>query len=104
MRKLSVAVLSCLVALVGFSGIASASATIDLLWGGVNTNTSPASSSSLITLDIVLTAGPQEVVQSGVSVDYSGTGLSVVSFLNAPNGFAPFTQSLGPNTDSGTQG
>ena len=104
MRKFFAAAVASAVALVGFAGIASASATLDLIWAdngtdeigpGVPDNTS-------ITLQVILTAGAGGSQGAGVSVDYSGVGdLTVVSFASTPGGPLPFP--LGTTTDTGSR-
>ena len=76
------------VALVGFAGAANASATIDLIWADTGTNQiSNVNTSSRITLQVILTAGPAGSMGAGVSVDYSaalGT-LAVLGYANTPS-------------------
>ncbi len=98
------AALSSAVALVGFAGMANASATVDLVWidiSSVDTAGNPiclkpakrncpvlgseltgAGVSDLITLGVLITAGPQRLLAAGVDVDYSGAQpkISVDSF------------------------
>ena len=92
MRKFSVGVLGGLVAMLCFAGSAHASATIDLIWSGGGTVITPASSSTTITLNVVLTAGPGDISSYSFDVDYSG--VTVASFTNVPNGVAPFAFAL----------
>ena len=79
---------SSVAALVGFAGAANASATIDLIWADTGTDTiTNVNSSSFITLQVILTAGPNGSIGAGVGVDYSaalGT-LSVLGFANTPS-------------------
>ncbi len=85
---------SSVVALVGFAGAANASATIDLIWADTGTDTiTNVNSSSAITLQVILTAGPNGSQGAVVSVDYSaalGT-LSVLGFASTPGGALPLT-------------
>jgi hypothetical protein len=73
MRNLTVNLVCSLIALAGFAGSASASATIDLIWAATGTDTfsgSVAPSSSIV-LNVVLTAGPNNSDGGGISIDYS---------------------------------
>ena len=82
-------------ALVGFAGAANASATIDLIWADTGTNmiSSVISSSSSITLQVILTAGPDGSQGAGgsqgasVSVDYGAAlgKLVVIGFASTPS-------------------
>jgi len=101
MRKFFAAAVASAVALVGFAGIASASATIDLIWAGNSTDTTgTVLDSSNITLQVILTAGAAGSQGAGVSVDYSGvSGLTAVSFASTPAG--PLPLGLGSTTDLG---
>jgi hypothetical protein len=106
MRAFLVGLISGLVALAGFAGSASASATIDLIWVGSGTNTtSSVVSSSNIQLNVVLTAGANGSLGAAVSVDYAALALipdfSVVTFSSVTSGFLPIT--VGAPSDSGTQ-
>jgi hypothetical protein len=81
---------SGLIALAGLAGTANASATVELIWQSTGTGdiTGLAVSDS-ITLDLVLTAGPNGSNGGSVSVDYSavvGT-LSVTGFSNTLDAF-----------------
>jgi len=110
MRKFFAVAMGSLVALVGLAGVASASATVDLIWIDVsNTNTAGAAictfpanrncppdprspdsgvtissiaTSDSITLAVVVTAGPLGLNGGGVSVDYRDAlpKLSVTAF------------------------
>ena len=98
---------SSVAALVGFAGAANASATIDLIWAVSGTaTTSILATSSNITLQVILTAGPAGSAGAGVSVDYSaavGT-LSVIGFASTPSAFGgalPLT--VGATTDLGSR-
>jgi hypothetical protein len=96
---------SSVAALVGFAGAANASATIDLIWADSGTDTtSIASTSSIITLQVILTAGPNGSQGAGVSVDYGATKgkLVVLGYASTASGSAlPFT--LGDTIDTGTR-
>jgi hypothetical protein len=106
MRKFTVGLVSGLVALAGFAGSASASATIDLIWvvSGTDT-TSNVVVSGNITLNVVLTAGANGSLGAAVSVDYAALALipdfSIVTFASVTSGFLPIT--VGSPSDSGTQ-
>ena len=76
------------VALMGFAGAANASATIDLIRVGSGTaTTSILATSSSITLQVILIAGPAGSAGAGVSVDYSTVvgKLSVLGYASTPN-------------------
>jgi hypothetical protein len=79
-----------LIALVGLAGTANASATVDLIWQSSGTDTiSGLAISDSITLDVMLTAGPNGSLGASVSIDYSaviGT-LSVTGVSNTLDGF-----------------
>jgi hypothetical protein len=105
MRAFFVGLTGSLVALAGFAGSASASATIDLIWAGSGTaTTSGVVSSSSITLNVVLTAGAKGVLAIGMSIDYTAlagdftVGGNFQSFQGGP-----LPGGLGSTTDSGTQ-
>jgi len=107
MRKFIAVALGSVVALVGFAGAASASATVDLIWreSGTDTVESVAIGSS-ITADVVLTAGAGGISSAGLSIDYSdglaaGT-TSLVSFVCTADG-AFFQFCLSNGEDSGSQ-
>jgi len=95
---------SSVAALVGFAGAASASATIDLIWAGSGTaTTSILATSSDITLNVILTAGPAGSSGAGVSIDYStavGT-LSVIGYMATPGSAFPI--SFIPPIDTGSR-
>ena len=101
MRTLLVGTMAGLAALVGFASSASATATVDLLWNGTTatlTDPTGSASSTLITLNIVITAGAQGVASYTLSVLYDPLKLVVNSFSNtALPGFNP----LGTIVDSG---
>jgi hypothetical protein len=103
MRKFFVGSFCGLIALVGFAGTSSASATIDLIWANSGTSTtSIAASSTSIVLQVILTAGPGGSQGAGVSVDYSTVaGLSVLGYLSTPGG--PLPLALGVTSDTGTR-
>jgi len=92
-------------ALVGFAGAANASATIDLIWAANGTNEIHLSqnNSSVITLQVILTAGPAGSQGAGVSVDYSGAlpDFSVVTFASTIGGPLPLL--LGDTIDTGSR-
>ncbi len=96
------------VALVGFAGAANASATIDLIWAASGTDQiTLANTSSAITLQVILTAGPNGSVGAGVSVDYSGVlpKLTVLGFASTPSEGAdsPLPLVVGTTTDTGSR-
>ncbi len=104
MRKFLVGMAGGLIALAGFAGAASASATIDLIWAASGTNTtSIALASSNITLNVILTAGANGSAGGGMSIDYTAlvADFSVVSFQSFQGG--PLPLGLGATTDTGTQ-
>jgi hypothetical protein len=94
MRNFTIGFVSGLVALAGFAGSASASATIDLIWDATGTATisGAQATSANIVLNVVLTAGPNESFGGGVTVDYSAvfTDFSVVTY-SAEGGSLPDT-------------
>jgi hypothetical protein len=103
MRNFTVGLVSGLIALAGFAGSASASATIDLLWAANGTDTISGAqvTSTSIVLNVVLTAGTDGVNAAGISVDYSALlgDFSVVAFSSAWG--APLGVPLGtPSNDS----
>jgi hypothetical protein len=104
MRKFFAAVVVSAVALVGFAGVASASATVDLIWAdGTDTIGPGVVDSSTPVMSVILTAGPLGSTGAGVSIDYSQvTGLTVVSFLSTPS-FPALPASLGTTTDNGSR-
>lgn len=103
MRKFFAAAVASAVALVGFAGMANASATIDLIWAANGTDTiGPLPDNTPITLRVILTAGPNGSQGAGVSVDYSGvTDLSVITFASTIGGPLPLL--LGSTTDTGSR-
>ena len=92
------------VALVGFAGAANASATIDLIWADTGTDRiTNVNTSSAITLQVILTGGPNGSRGARVSVDYGaalGT-LSVLGFASTPGG--PLTLTGFPPIDTGSR-
>jgi hypothetical protein len=104
MRAFLVGLVSGLIALAGFAGSASASATIDLIWQNSGTaTTSNVVTSSNITLDVVLTPGANGSLGAAVSVDYSALvgDFTIISFQSTTSGLLPMT--IPPTLDSGTQ-
>ncbi len=104
----SAAAVGSVVALVGFAGAANASATIDLIWADTGTDTiTNANSSSAITLQVILTAGPNGSEGAGVSVDYGATKgkLVVLGYANTPSeGFdSALPIQLGDPIDTGSR-
>ncbi len=98
------AAVGSLVALVGFAGAANASATIDLIWAASGTDETGFSvnDSSAVTLQVILTAGPNGSQGAGVSVDYSmAPGLSVITFAATVGGPLPLL--LGTPYDTGSR-
>ncbi len=104
MRKFFAVAMGSLVALAGFAGVASASATVDLVWINVSTtstsgaviclraakrncpvlgsnlghtSTSTVAVSDSITLAVILTPGANDSIGAGVSVDYGIVGSTV---------------------------
>ena len=95
---------SSVAALVGLAGAANASATIDLIWADSGTDTiTNVNTSSAITLQVILTAGPNGSIGAGVSVDYSEalSTLSVIGYASTPSDQLPLN--VGLTIDSGTQ-
>ncbi|MCH7643352.1 MAG: hypothetical protein IH974_00830 [Myxococcales bacterium] len=91
-------------ALVGFAGAANASATIDLIWDATGTNEiSDLVVPTTLTLNVILTAGPNGSQAAGVSVDYSTVfgQLVVLGFASTPGGPLPIL--LGSTIDTGTR-
>lgn len=87
MRTSILGIVGSLVALVGFASTASAIATIDLLWNGVSSNATIATSSS-ISLHVVYSNDTLTTGIVSVSIDYSDANgkYSVVAIVNNPNG------------------
>ena len=91
-------------ALVGFAGAANASATIDLIWADTGTNQiSNVYTSSAITLQVILTAGPNGSQGAAVSVDYSAVlvALSMLGFASTPG--APLPLIIVETVDTGSR-
>jgi len=99
MKTVLIGLVSGVIALVGLSGTANASATVDLIWQSTGTGTiSGLSVSDSITLDVVITAGVLGSNGGQVSVDYSaavGT-LSVTGFSNTLDGYWFFSPNFAP--------
>ena len=78
MRNFTVGLVSGLVALLGFAGSASASATIDLIWAATGTDTisGAQATSTDIVLNVVLTAGAGDSLGASLSVDYTALALA----------------------------
>ncbi len=101
-RRFAVACFATL-SLVVTSGLARASATIDLIWSDTGTdllNLTSANTSSTYTLNIILTAGAEGFLGGGVSVNYGDAlpYLSVVQFGSVTTPiFLPFN--LGSTTN-----
>ena len=94
---------SSVVALVGFAGAANASATIDLIWADTGTDTiSGVNTSSAITLQVILTAGPNGSQGAVVSVDYSAAAskLTVLGYASTPGGELPLQLGSPINTET----
>jgi hypothetical protein len=105
MKTVSIGLVSGVIALVGLSGTANASATVDLIWQSTGTGTiSGLSVSDSITLDVVITAGLLGSNGGQVSIDYSAAvasgALSVTGFSNTLDGYWFFSPN-GPATDPG---
>ena len=104
-RNFTVALASGLVALAGFAGSASASATVDLIWAATGTNTISGvqATSTDIVLNVVLTAGAADSLGGSVSIDYSALGLagSVVTFSSTAF-TPPLPFNLGTASDTGS--
>ncbi len=99
---------SSVAALVGFAGAANASATIDLIWADTGTNQiSNVNTSSAITLQVILTAGPNGSSGAGVSVDYGATKgkLVVLGYASTPSegDDSPLPFQLGPTINTGSR-
>jgi len=107
MRKFIVGLVGGLIALAGFAGSSSASATIDLIWANSGTaTTSVLASDTGIVLRVIVTAGPGGVQGAGVSVDYSDLlgDAFVTSFANTPcTNPCTLPSTLGPAIDTGSR-
>jgi hypothetical protein len=104
MRNFTVGLVSGLAALVGFAGSANASATIDLVWASTGTNTASfLSSGATDTVSIILTAGPNDSIGAGVTIDYSALGaLFTVTAFSSTAFTMPLPFNLGSTVDTGT--
>jgi hypothetical protein len=105
MRTGLIGLVSGVIALVGLSGTANASATVDLIWQITGTGTiSGLSISDSITLDVVITAGVLGSNGGQVSIDYSAAAasgaLSVTAYSNTMDGYW-FIDPNGAPTDPG---
>jgi hypothetical protein len=92
MRTVLIGLVSGSIALVGLSGTANASATVDLIWQSTSTGSiSGLSISDSITLDVVITAGVLGSNGGQVSIDYSAAvasgALSVTAYSNTLDGY-----------------
>jgi hypothetical protein len=88
----------------GGAGAANASATIDLIWADTGTNEmSNVELSAAITLQVILTTGPNGSQGAGISVDYSSvlSTLAVVGYMSTPGGGLPLI--LGSTSDTGSR-
>jgi hypothetical protein len=102
----SVVAVGCAMASFGIAGSARASATIDLIWADTGTNEvylESGATPSELTLQVILTAGPNGSNGAGVSVDYSGLTDQqyVVRFSSTPGGPLPIV--LGMTADTGSR-
>jgi len=104
MRKFFAAAVASAVALVGFAGMAGASATIDLIWAGDGTNTTLDSSGQTAVLNVILTPGPGNSDGAGISIDYSAAlgALTVTAFKS--NQVSPLNVGLGVTTNDDVNG
>jgi uncharacterized membrane protein len=106
---LAAAAVGSAVALVGFAGAANASATVDLIWAKNGTDQiSAVNLSSAITLQVILTAGPNGSYGAGVSIDYNPTAGKLVmlgysSTPSDPEGDNLLPLQLGDPIDTGTR-
>ncbi|MBW1843250.1 MAG: PEP-CTERM sorting domain-containing protein [Deltaproteobacteria bacterium] len=106
MRKFIVGLVGGLVALVGFAGSSSASATIDLIWATSGTaTTSILASDTGIVLEVWITSGAGGIQGAGISVDYSTLCVGcITSFTNNPSaGADPMPLVLGSTNDTGSR-
>jgi hypothetical protein len=104
MRNFTVGLVCCLVALAGFAGSASASATIDLIWSSSGTSTANfISSGQSDTLSIVLTAGVNDSHGGGITIDYTAlAGYFTVTTFSSTAFTPPLPINLGSTLDTGT--
>jgi len=104
MRKFIVGLMGGLIALAGFAGSASASATIDLIWAGTGTgNTSVLATDVNITLEVWLTAGAGGSQGGGISINYAALCATCVSSFASTPGGTQLPLGLGSTTDLGGQ-
>jgi hypothetical protein len=105
MRKFILGLVGGLIAVAGFAGSSSASATIDLIWANSGTaTTSVLTSDTGIVLQVILTAGLLGSTGAGVSVAYSDVlgEASVTGSASTPS--MPYLpSSLGTTIDTGTR-
>ncbi len=87
MRGSLMGILASLAVTLGIAGSSHASATVGLLWANSGTSHTTVAASSSVTLNIVLTAGPEGARRAGITVDYgvARSALSVVGITNNPN-------------------
>lgn len=94
------------VALVVLADPANADTTIDLIWQTTGTDTiSGVNTSTTITFDVILTAGPNGVSSSGITIDYSaGFGAGTIALVSwACAGSSHFPTCLSHGTNPGSQ-
>jgi hypothetical protein len=106
MRNFTVALVGGLVALAGFAGSASASATIDLIWAATGTDTisGAQATSTDIVLNVVLTAGAADSLGASVSIDYSALGAAGSVFAFGSTLFTPpLPWGLATASDTGSE-
>jgi len=104
MTVFATAALGSAVALLGFASLASASATIDLIWAETGTNViTTAILPPAATINVMLTAGAGGSRAAAVSVDYSSlvNQFAVIGFASTPGG--PLPVLLGPTINTGTR-
>jgi hypothetical protein len=88
MRKFILGLVGGLIAVAGFAGSSSASATIDLIWANSGTaTTSVLASDTGIVLQVIITAGAGGSQGAGVSVDYTDIlgEAFVIAFASTPS-------------------
>jgi hypothetical protein len=88
----------------GGAGAANASATIDLIWADTGTNEmSNVELSTPLTLQVILTTGPNGSRGAGISVDYRSvlSSLAVIGYMSTPGGGLPLV--LGVTSDTGSR-
>jgi len=108
MRKFILGLVGGLIAVAGFAGSSSASATIDLIWANSGTaTTSVLTSDTGIVLQVIMTAGPGGSTGAGVSVAYTDVlgEASVTSFASTPSvgPASPLPSTLGATADTGSR-